>query len=184
MKYIFDFDDVLFNTSTHPNNFRENIYSNLEKVGISPKLAKEYVERERWNKFSLKKMLAHFSTKEDLYEKIMSNNKIFLNQDLIRIIEKLGKNNCYLITYGDEEFQIDKITRTGINDLFAEIIAVPGSKKIAIEKICAQCKDEKVLFVDDKAKHFEDLDFATYTNLKTILFDEKGLEKLKTEIRN
>ena len=38
--------------------------------------------------------------------------------------------------------------------------------------------NEEVIFVDDKAKHFEDLDFKKYPNLKTVLYDDKGFEKL------
>src|SRR3989338_617731 len=40
-----------------------------------------------------------------------------------------------------------------------------------------------VVFVDDKAKYFENLDFEKYPNLKTILYDDQGLEKLKREIK-
>ncbi|OGI66512.1 hypothetical protein A3H53_02740 [Candidatus Nomurabacteria bacterium RIFCSPLOWO2_02_FULL_40_10] len=175
MKFIFDFDDVLFHTT---KKFREHENAILEKAGISRETSMEYSKKERWNLFSLRKMLAHFSVPPELYEKIMEKSKNHVNEELREIIEKLGKPNCYLVTYGDEEFQLDKIKRSGIMPLFSEVIVVIGSKKEAIEKICAKYKNEKVIFVDDKAKHFEDLDFIKYPNLKTILYDERGLEKL------
>ena len=63
--------------------------------------------------------------------------------------------------------------------MFSEIIVVPDSKKNVVERIAAVHKNEEVVFIDDKISHFEDLDFEKYPNLKTILYDEKGLEKVK-----
>ncbi len=178
MKFIFDFDDVLFHTS---KRFKKHVIPVLEKHGISRNQIEEYFKKERWNLFSFKKMLAHFSVSR-LYEEIMGKGKVFSNKDLIEVIKKMGKNNCFIITYGDEEFQRDKIERAGITPLFSEIIVVTGSKKESIERICEKYKNEEVLFVDDKAKHFEDLDFNKYPNLKTILYDGQGLQKLRKEI--
>ena len=168
MKYIFDFDDVLVNT-TKANGFRESIYIYLEKSGISRDNAIKYIKKERLNRFSLKKMLNHFEVKENLYDKIMGENKNFVNQELFEIIKKLGKNNCYIVSYGDKEFQRDKINNTGIAHLFSEIIVVEGSKKEEIEKIATLYKNEEVLFIDDKDYNFTDLELKKYPNLKTIL---------------
>jgi len=179
MKFIFDFDDVLFNTSSNPRNFKEHIYSSLEKAGVPYNLSKEYIEKERWNKFSLKKMLAYFSVNKNVYKEIMSKGESFVKNELVTWIKKLGKSNCYIVSYGEEEFQLDKIKRAGVAPLFSEIIVVSDSKKEAVEEICTKHKDEEVIFIDDKALHFKDLDFKKYPNLKTILFDEEGLEKLK-----
>ena len=96
----------------------------------------------------------------------------------MNIIKKLGKENCYIVTLGNEEFQRDKIKRAGIESLFFKIVVVWGSKKEAVEKICAKHINEKVIFIDDKAKYFEDLDFKKYPNLKTILYNERGFEKV------
>jgi FMN phosphatase YigB (HAD superfamily) len=174
MKFIFDFDNVLFHTTP---GFREHVYTSLERVGISYDSSKEYLEKERLNLFSLKKMLIHFSATEDLYEEIMSENTNFVNDELLKVIRKIGKSNCYIVTYGEEEFQLDKIKKAGIDSFFCEIIAVPGSKKEAVEKICIKHNDEKVIFIDDTAKHFEDLDFKKHPNLQTIHYDEQGFDK-------
>lgn len=175
MKFIFDFDDVLFNTT---DELIKHIYAVLKKEGVPHNSAKKYLEREVLNRFSLKKMLVYFSVSPKLYERILKESKKFVNKELLKIIKKLGKVNCYIITYGDEEFQLDKIKRTNTNSLFSEIIVVSvDEKKELIEKICAKHKNEKVVFIDDKPKHFVDLDFKKCPNLKTILFDERGLEK-------
>ncbi|OGI94840.1 hypothetical protein A3A03_00355 [Candidatus Nomurabacteria bacterium RIFCSPLOWO2_01_FULL_40_18] len=174
MKYIFDFDDVLFDNT---KQFKEHMYMHLEKAGVSRKKTEEYYKTIPKNQFWLKTILAHFSLKEDLYETILRESKNFVNEELVNIIKKLGKNNCYIVTHGYEEWQRDKIQRAGIAPLFSEIMTTQGSKKEAVEAICAKHKDEQVVFIDDKAKHFEDLDFQKYPNLKTILYDEQGVDK-------
>lgn len=179
MKFIFDFDDVLFKTT---ECFKKRIIEVLGKYNISRTQIEEYWKRERLNQFSVKKMLTHFSLDESLYEEIMSQNKNFINQEMLEIVKKIGKNNCYLITYGEEKFQLDKIDRSGATSLFKEIFVVPSSKKEIVEKICAQHKDEEIVFVDDKIYNFQDLDLVKYSNLKTVLYDEKGLEKLRATL--
>lgn len=180
MKFIFDFDNVLFKTRTH---FKEHLIGVLERAGISRDKVEEYWKKGHLDTFSLKKMLTELDLNQDLYEEIMNQSKNFVNEALIKVVENLGEKNSFVVTFGDKEFQLDKIQKAGIAPLFSEIIVVQGSKKEAIEKICVKYKDEKVIFVDDRANHFEDLDFVKYPNLKTILYDEQGLDKLKTEIK-
>ena len=108
MKYIFDFDDVLFYTTRRRNEF---LYPFLKKMGISRKALDSFYEKTRGNHFSMKKLLAHFSLGEDLYEKTMEEIEKFANSELIEIVKKIGKDNCYILTYGDEEFQLEKMCR-------------------------------------------------------------------------
>jgi len=79
---------------------------------------------------------------------------------------------------------LDKIRSTGFESFFSKIIVVPESKKKTVEKICTEYNNEKVIFIDDKAKYFEGLDFKKYPNLTTVLYDERGLEKLIAEIKS
>lgn len=180
MKYIFDFDDVLFYTTKHR---KEHLYSFFEKLGVLLREIEEYYIIARQQSFSVKKMLKHFSLEEELYEKAMEGSEKFANTELIDLVKKIGKENCLLVTYGEEEFQLDKIKRIGIGSLFSEITTLSiDDKKEIVEKICEKYKDETVLLIDDKIKHLENLDFAKCPNLKTIFYDEHGLEKLKMEI--
>ena len=172
MKYIFDFDDVLFPTSKergHPL-FKEYQFSVIEKAGVPMSKILEYYEKERLNQFSLKKILNHFSLPGSLYQEIIAQSKNFINHEVIETVKRLGSSNCIILTYGDNEFQIDKIEQSGIAPLFAKIIPVPGSKQETLEKLCREFKDEQVIFIDDSAKHFENLDPIKCVNLKTILY--------------
>ncbi|MCX6752161.1 MAG: HAD hydrolase-like protein [Candidatus Nomurabacteria bacterium] len=186
MKFIFDFDDVLFDTK----KLKENIFRCLGEISISKNTEEKYYEefKSMGTPFSLKEFLSSLLTREnkkkdtteDIYEKIMSLSLNLANTELLKIIKKLGKKNCYIVTSGDEEFQLDKIRRSNIDDYFCEILVAPHSKKGIIEKICKENKGEQIIFVDDKIKFFEDLDMTKCPNLKTILFDENGFEKLSS----
>ena len=184
MKFIFDFDDVLFHTTRHR---KEHMFILLQKAGISEDRINEYYQKARITGFSLRKMLAHFfrakkSRQEKLYEDIMSEYENFANKELMEFIKKLGQENCFLVTHGGTEFQSDKIKRVAASKLFTEMFILIGSKKEIIENICKKFQNEKVIFIDDKAKYFEDLDFVKYPKLKTVLYDANGLKKLKAEI--
>src|SRR3989344_6324710 len=165
MKFIFDFDDVLFHST---KLFKEHMYDSLEKYGVPRKDAKAQYEKMKSNSLGLKELIDHFSTEKSLYEEILNESENFVNEELINTIKKIGENNCYIVSHGSDEFQRDKIKRAGIEALFSKIIIVQGSKKEAVEKIAAKHKDEEVVFVDDKAKHFEDLDLKKYPNVTTI----------------
>lgn len=181
MKYIFDFDDVLFDNT---KQFKEHMYLCLEKVGIPRNIAETYYEEVRENGFSIKNFVSVLLSRGkiteiegmELCKKIMAENKNFANTKLIEKIKNLGKENCFIVTHGLNDYQLDKINSIDILPLFNEIITVQGSKKEAVEAICAKYKNEEVLFIDDKTKHFESLDFDKYPNLKTILYTGQKLD--------
>jgi len=175
MKFIFDFDDVLFHNT---KLFKEHMYMSLEKTGIPRNTAEEYYKTVRVNRFWLKDFLHHFSLEKSMYEKLLNESKNFTNKELVTLMKKLGRENCYIVTHGNEEYQRDKIRKAGIESFFSEIIVVQENKKEAVEKICAKHKDEKVIFIDDKAHHFENLDFKKYPNLTTILYTGQDLTSI------
>jgi FMN phosphatase YigB (HAD superfamily) len=187
MKFIFDFDDVLFNNTTQ---FKKQIFNVLVKNGVPEPVAMEYYAEVREKEFSLKKFIVFLFAKlniknevDQIYKSILMGCSKFLNTELIEEVKKMGKENCYLLTNGEFEFQQDKIKYAGILNLFDTIYIVPGTKKEIIHDICDNNSKEKIVFVEDRVKFIKDLDFVKYPNLKAILYDEQGLEKLKAEIK-
>ena len=194
MKIIFDFDDVL---SYNTKNIKEHMYACLEKAGIPREESESFYIKTRGerklhgNQFSLKEFITTLFEKKGIktvsekkiYEDILSKIKNSLNMELIEIVKKIGKDNCYLVSNGDIEYQTDKVRKSGIKELFREFYPVTGTKKEIVEKICEKHKDEPVIFIDDRQYYFEDLDMEKCKNLKTILYDENGLEKVRETIR-
>ena len=53
---------------------------------------------------------------------------------------------------------------------FSKIIVIFDKKTATIEEICAKYKNEKVFFIDDKQKHFDEIDPKKCPNLEPILY--------------
>ena len=188
MKLIFDFDDVIMNTSL----LKKKITSSFYKLGVPKEIADNYYElRDKNIPFSLKLFLMSFLEKEkiksvsylELYEKIMKICPDILNKEVVQIAQNAGKENSFIVTNGDKEFQMDKIKKSGIESFFSEIYITNGSKKDIVENICLKNLNEKVIFVDNKIEFFNDLDIERCKNLKTILYDVNGFENLVVEIK-
>lgn len=164
-KYIFDFDDVLFYNTAQ---FKKHMYSCLEKAGVPHQVAFEYYQTVR-HKFSLKNFLLHFDL-ENIYEEIMAKCPDFVNRELMEVVKKIGKDNCYIVTHGEEEYQKAKLEKSGIVPFFKKIYIIQDTKKEAIAQICSENKDQEVIFIDDKIARVEDVDLTKCPNLKTILY--------------
>ncbi len=184
MKIIFDFDDVLFNA----NAFKELMFFYLEERGIrnARELYKQMRKREKL--FSPSQYLNELGIKKDeratVYEGIMTPCAWLFNKEMVGIMSEIGEENFFIISQGDEAFQEDKIDRAiGDQVLGSHIIIVPDSKREEVIRICMMFKDEDVIFVDDKIEFLNNLPMNELPNLKTVLFDETGLEKLKALVK-
>lgn len=185
MKYIFDFDDTLFDTK----RFKEHIFASFEKMGLKKEDVESIYKQSRDTRgpFNLKDFIsavlppdqAEERQVRDLYEEIMSACPKFIKPGILEAMRRIGRENCYIVTNGDKEFQLDKIERTELPGLCRDVYITPGSKKAYIEEICGRHKDEEVVFIDDKREFFDDLDKEKTSNLTKVLFDEKVREILK-----
>lgn len=192
MKLILDFDDVLFKAG----ELKKVIFSVLASHGV--KNAQEFYDMARKSDepFSLRRFLyrvcdykgadeAYPTVDVDtLYEEIMRVCPTLGNQELSLLVKSVGKDNCYIVTNGDEEFQRDKIRRSGMDALVQEVYVVSGGKKEKIAEICKAFPLEEVIFVDDKNKFFVELDMEECRNLKTVIYNENGLDNLIAEIES
>lgn len=189
MKVIFDFDDVLLKST---GQFKNWIFDCIQIVGVPRERIESYYKETRSNQFSLRNFINTLFVEaniqnisvEETYKKILEGCKSFINEKLVEVVKSTGKENCYIVTNGDFEYQMDKVDHSGVKDLFSEIYVVPGSKKEVIEKICVESPEEKVIFVDNREEFFSDIDMEKCKNLKTVLFDENGIENLLWNLKN
>lgn len=174
-KYIFDFDDVLF---FNTDKFKKHMYRCFDEIGVQYDTVKKYykIEKEKgWTLHNLVDSVLRGENvtsinKNDLTEKIMKECKNFINKKLVDKIKLLDAQNCYIVTHGVREYQLEKINRTGLGSFFTQIIVVQNTKKEAVEIICQKFKNYKIIFVDDKEERFTDLDFKKYPNLRKVLY--------------
>ena len=154
------------------------MYKCFEEIGVQYDTVKKYYKIEKGKGWVLRNLVESVLkgenitsiSKEELTEKIMGECKNFLNNELIDRIKRLEVRNCYMVTHGVNEYQLEKINRTGLKPLFTKIFVVQDAKKGPVEMICEQFNDDEVVFVDDKEKRFADLDFVKYPNLRKVLY--------------
>ena len=98
-------------------------------------------------------------------------DEIEVQYDTVKKYYKIEKEkDCYIVTHGVNEYQLEKIKRTGLGPLFTQIFIVQDTKKGPVETICEHFKNNEIVFIDDKEKRFADLDFKKYPNLRTVLY--------------
>lgn len=185
MKIIFDFDDVLFDNVS----FKKKVFSYFEKYGLSSEVCESLYKKHRAY-FSLRKLYDEvsiytgktFSQNEFAIfrEYTFSNFDTYLNSNLVAIIEKVGKENCFILTAGDAQFQNEKIIESGlITHIHKEhILIVKDDKKESLLSLCTLHKDEIFVFVDDKEKHIQGAIDLHLSNLHVVLYDSNGFTRL------
>lgn len=197
MKLILDFDDVLFNARDFKRILFERLegyfknLKNFEHFSVDDIRARYDAERLKDTPFSLKSFLKNIFEEVHessigvsiIYDEVMSHCRECINHDLVSVVQKIGKENCFIITSGDREFQNEKIVRTELGTIVTRAIIVPGGKSAQIESICQEFSDEDIIFVDDKNKYFTDINMEVCKNLKTVLYNENhGLTNLTAEL--
>lgn len=162
MKIIFDFDHTLFSV----RKFYQTFENEFKKIGVSKKLFKETFEeskrKERYYKpsrqfdliikknpkISLKKL-------KESFKKILSKANDFLYPDVEPLLKKIeNKFDLFLLSYGDKNFQREKIEKSDIAKFFKKVFITSDINKAStFKKIIASASKrglkEKTIFIDD-----------------------------------
>lgn len=188
MKLIFDYDDVIVDSS----KIKAALFKVLADRGF-PNAARDYaLWRSSGKVFSYRDFLVSVDSslgfpenkelQDSLYNNIIAVSGSSVKPEILEIMKRYRPENCYIVTNGTEEDQMQKIRESIGEDSVRQIYVVSGSKRDVIKEICLRHKDEEVIFIDDKAHYLNDIHGEGYENLKTVLFNEHGLENLKAEI--
>lgn len=189
MKLILDFDDVLLDAK----GLKQVMCDILREEGVENGEELYEEERKSGRVFTPKEFLQRSCLSkgegseavnvDSMYEKMLDACIYLVNKELVTLVKKVGKDNCFIVSNGNQEFQENKIQRSGLSVLVKKIVIVSGTKSLEIEQICAEFPQEPILFVDDKSINFSDIDLNVCKNLKTILYKGKeSLIKVEDEI--
>lgn len=136
MKYIFDFDETIFDTEK------------FKQKEIIKMTGREY-SKENW--------------KEDIFLaiKFLENNihnnisyYKYLVKDFLDFIKIHNKNDIYILTKGNKEFQKLKIKKSGADKLVKKFFIVEESKADILKDLCVKFKEEIVIFIDNEKVNF------------------------------
>ena len=151
---LLDFDRTLFDT----NNFLLKIKKIFKEIGIDEN--KFVASYKKTKPYSIKKhtdllklpfkdkglVLKNFNT-------LINNSKRFLFPDTIKFLKFLNENNIksILVTYGDKEFQSDKIEHSNIKSLLNKILITSENqdKENIYKKIVYKNKNKEIIIIDD-----------------------------------
>jgi len=156
MKIIFDFDHTLFSAK----KFYETLkYSFLElKVGEklfqktyqeSKSEGKNYKPSRQFELIIKEKPEIFLRELEESFRKVLGQSKQFLYPDVLPFLKKIKKDfELVIVSYGEEEFQRNKIRKSKITNYFKKVFLSKNVNKISIFKKILN-DDEKIIFVDD-----------------------------------
>lgn len=160
MDYYLDFDYTLFDTY----KFRQSLYEILEKNGLD----KTYLELTLESKSEKPKLL----NIRNLFKKISEIKKIpeenligpleelyskgdrFIYDDTIEFLNylKIKKHKLHILTWGEKEYQKEKLKASKIYDYFDEII-ITEKLKYELDSI----EYSNGIFIDDSIRDLEGL---------------------------
>lgn len=159
MKLILDFDDTIFDTERFK---KEKLFLCLEKQGVSAsnfeQNYKKYGATHPTYDLSthLKSLCREFNIQIDtdsvIYE-ISKGLEEFVFPEYLEIIKKYGRENIFILTQGDLNFQQLKIKRSEVDKKVEQILIVRDSKKEKLDELALLWPNETIVFVDDKFKN-------------------------------
>ncbi|MBT9169276.1 MAG: hypothetical protein DDT19_02632 [Syntrophomonadaceae bacterium] len=195
MKIFIDFDGVIFNTEL----FKQQLIKCFFEAGVLKKdfeKSHQYFENQKIPysaikhlKFLKKFLKRKYSYKNDrsyscilkLVEKLFKNLRIYVFKDVEKFLKSFSKNDLYLLSYGDLNFQKQKIKGAGIFSYFKRIIVTNKSKAKIIKEIIKKdklSKSEKIIFIDDKLQFIEEVGLVkNITTIQLIRPQYKSISK-------
>ncbi|MFA7245417.1 MAG: hypothetical protein WC070_04555 [Candidatus Magasanikbacteria bacterium] len=200
--FIIDFDDTLFDTQ----KFKQELASSLLSLGIGEKLFwQTYAEARILSdgnfSYSFERHASILDREGFDYKQVLDNlNKVkekinnFLFEDAIYFLESLkeSKQDLYLLSLGDENFQKLKVEECRISKYFKQAFFRGKDKELVVKEILAENKDSKdsnVFFINDKIEESQKIK-NDFPEVKVILkqavtlteeeYKKSGLKYFKT----
>ncbi|MBP7822385.1 MAG: HAD hydrolase-like protein [Candidatus Moranbacteria bacterium] len=180
MKIFLDFDDCLFDT----NAFYIDLQGIFEANGVSKELfQRAYQEIKNESQidgawcYSFEKHVRRlrnyvFFDEGDLHQKLatyISDTKKFLFPDVEKflIVLRESASRIYILSFGDRDHQMGKISGTGILSYIEKSIITNKDKSEAFQDEIDH-EEDGVWFFDDRIKYIESVKRA-FPKVKTIL---------------
>lgn len=180
MKIFIDFDDVIFEAK----KFKRDLVKIFETNGVAEKQFEEtyftFSKKDRaiGKYYDLKNQIKVLKKSIDFdqykLEKeiggFMQDLSGYVFSDCREFFETFPKIDLYLLSYGQPEFQAEKIDKAGIKKYFHKTLITKKDKIYAITdelRILKLPPEEKIIFIDDRPEQVEMVKLA---NDKIITF--------------
>lgn len=196
MNIFFDFDDVLFNTQAFKKGFSELfVYKlNLTKKDFETSYKKAR-ERDGISNYIFENHLEILSQDFGIEKELIKQEIAFFAKDLSKYVIGDVKNslkklnnmgyNLFIVTFGSEFIQNIKISGSGLNHLFQDIIITDSNKGEAVSSLLKKngYNDKKSIFVDDRINHLQNVN-DLHPDIKCVLMTRSEGRYTKKMIHN
>ena len=109
---------------------------------------------------------------ENVFNMFIKDTSKYIFRDTENFFRSIDKKNIFILSFGTNEFQEEKIMNSGIEKYINKIIVVDYSKKAkAIGKVVGNSK-KPFCFIDDRVKFLEEVKIK-YPFAKTCLVKRK-----------
>jgi FMN phosphatase YigB (HAD superfamily) len=180
MKIFVDFDNTIFDTK---HKFLDRFFDVFYYYGVSredfdntlPHFSKTSLQTGEC--YSPKKHIKKIKkiTGKNIDEKVflqemsefLEDLEKYVFEDFYQFVNGFDKKDLIILSYGDYEFQKQKINGSGVVQFFEDVIITQGDKTKEIEKYMQDFPNEKIVLVDDKLGYFENAK-KSKLNIQTI----------------
>ncbi len=184
MKIFVDFDNTIFDTR---HQFLDDFFGVFDKYGVSREIfdsTLSYFSKTSLQTGECYSPESHIReinkvTKQNIDERqFLQEMEIFLEdlekyvfEDFYEFANNFDKKNLIILSYGDSDFQSQKISGSGVKQFFEDAIITQGDKTKEIEKYmqkyCGRDSACVPVIIDDKFGYFESAK-NSQLNIKTI----------------
>lgn len=160
-----DFDDVIFNTK----QFKEDLKEIFLSFGIScDEYDKTYHDendlgvikihdpRSQIKRLEKIKVISSMELSRGVDE-FMEGCPKYIFDDVDKFISKIGKDNIGVLSYGNLDFQNEKILKSGLGNKIEKIFMTDKLKSEIIGNVLEKHENEVVYFIDDRIEQILDV---------------------------
>lgn len=168
-----DFDETLFD-NTKARNF---ILNDLKEHGITQEIwgeTYELVKKEYKGVYNREEHFFHLSQRASQsfdvsvhYKKYIEFVSECIYPDVLPFLKRYKESRVVIVTYGEEEFQTEKIEHSNILEYIDATIITDRAKSEALKDVFDGVSG---IFIDDRIEHLDDIKKA-YPTIETILID-------------
>lgn len=169
MKLFIDFDGVLFDSYV----FLRDLLKKLNTLGVdevsflsayganySPyRHIKTLFPKDERTKEALALLESHFKDAPN-----------YLFSDALPFLKNFRKEDVFIVSYGDSDFQMKKITSSGVLSFCSEARISQIKSDTILEILNGRGEGEKIYFIDDRLSNLEDVS-KNVPGIKVLLLD-------------
>ena len=180
MKIFVDFDDTLFDKSCGFVQAYKNIFirSGVEEKNFFDTLhfvGEFYTPQKHIMRIVRKQPSVRVDHILQNITQFLLQSKKYVFFDVARSLQKFDRSDLVILSYGENDFQMQKITNSGVMNHVSDVIITQGDKSREIEMYMQNDPDHDIAVIDDGVNHLANIKkrFCTAVTIHKLKKNEK-----------